>query len=93
MFDTRFTGNSPSVADPIRGLCDPASAPVSFGYYQDNASDAETIARCHRPRRGPIGWWNRHRGFRAGVGLVLVGNLGFLPAVQDALLSALSHVA
>ncbi|MCM6775379.1 hypothetical protein NDR87_16125 [Nocardia sp. CDC159] len=93
MLDTRFTGNSASSVDPLGGLLDTSSAPVSFGYYEENAADADTIARCHRPRTGPVGWWNRHRRIRLAVGMALVLNLGFLPAVQDGILTALSHVA
>ncbi|GAB2556159.1 hypothetical protein [Nocardia heshunensis] len=90
MIETRFS--STGVTDPLGGLLDTRSAPVAFGYYEENATEAETRERCHRPRRGPVGWWNRHRGMRLGVGLALAANLGFLPAVQDAVLTGLSHV-
>ncbi|QIS14927.1 hypothetical protein [Nocardia arthritidis] len=95
MLETRFAASGVSTADPLGGLFDVTSAPVGFGYYEENASDAATIVRCHEPRngRGPTGWWNRHRRLRAGVGMALVLNLGFLPAVQDALLTAISHIA
>ncbi|MEU7141079.1 hypothetical protein ABZ942_16625 [Nocardia sp. NPDC046473] len=88
MFDTRFSG---STADPLGGLLDLSSAPVCFGYYEQNASDAETIARCHdQTRVGPVGWWNRHRRLGIGVGMTLVTSLGFLPAVQNAILMGLT---
>ncbi|MFI5776734.1 hypothetical protein [Nocardia sp. NPDC051570] len=87
MLDTRFSG---SVVDQLGGLLDTSSAQVSFGYYEQNATDVETMVRCHdRSRPGPIGWWNRHRSIRLGVGMTLVLNLGFLPAVQDAIMSGL----
>ncbi|MBF6330895.1 hypothetical protein [Nocardia transvalensis] len=83
-----------TVADPRAGLLDLRSAPITYGYYAENATGAETIEQCHRgPRRGPIGWWNRHPHLRLGVGAAMAVNLGFLPAVQDALLSALQHMA
>ncbi|MGW4243581.1 hypothetical protein [Nocardia sp. NPDC004722] len=91
MIETRFS--AAGVTDPLGGLLDMRSAPVSYGYHTENGMDAELRERCHRPRRGPVGWWNRHRGVRLGVGLALAANLGFLPAVQDAVLTGLSHVA
>ncbi|MEC3919933.1 hypothetical protein [Nocardia sp. CDC160] len=91
MIETRFS--SVGVSDPLGGLLDIRSAPVGYGYYEESATDAETRERCHHPRRGPVGWWQRHRTLRLGVGLALVANLGFLPAVQDAVLTGLSHVA
>ncbi|GAB0103558.1 hypothetical protein JMUB6875_25310 [Nocardia sp. JMUB6875] len=91
MIETRFA--TAGVTDPLGGLLDTRSAPVGYGYYEENASDAETRERCHVPRRGPVGWWNRHRTARLGVGLALAANLALLPAVQDAVLTGLSHVA
>ncbi|MBF6331972.1 hypothetical protein [Nocardia transvalensis] len=93
MLDTRFAGNGAPAVDPLGGLLDVSSAPVTFGYYEENAADAEIIARCHEPRKGPVGWWDRHRRIRLAVGMVLVVNLGLLPAVQNGILTALSHVA
>ncbi|MFI6998737.1 hypothetical protein [Nocardia sp. NPDC050175] len=84
MFDPR---SAPSSTAPLGGLLDISSAPVAFGYYEENATDAETITRCHdRSRSGPIGWWNRHRQLGIGVGMTLVTTLGFLPAVQNAVI-------
>ncbi|RDI59083.1 hypothetical protein [Nocardia pseudobrasiliensis] len=87
------SGSSPSIVDPRAGLLDLRSAPISFGYYAENASDAQTITEFHnRGRHRRIGWWNQHRRLRAMVGLGLAANIGFLPAVQDALLTALQHL-
>ncbi|MFI9407086.1 hypothetical protein [Nocardia sp. NPDC052316] len=86
MFETR---SAPSSTAPFAGLLDTAAAPVCFGYYEQNATDDDTIARCHEPRVGPVGWWNRHRQVGLGVGLMLTGTLGFVPAVQNAILMGL----
>lgn len=95
MKETQFMtgGTGASTVDPIGGLLDIRSAPVAFGYYEENAADPATIAHNHRRIRGRVGWWNRHRRIRLGVGMALVANLGFLPAVQDAVLTGLAHVA
>ncbi|MBF6330899.1 hypothetical protein [Nocardia transvalensis] len=88
------TADGTTVVDPRAGLLDLRTAPIGYGYYAENATDADTIASCHeRSRRGRIGWWNRHRQLRLGIGAGLAVNIGFLPAVQDALLSALQHLA
>ncbi|GAB4587377.1 hypothetical protein [Nocardia sp. IFM 10818] len=89
MLEFRSTGTS--TVDPLGGLIDTRSAPVAYGYYEENVGEAPPLPR-HR-RRGPVGWWNRHRRIRLGLGMALVANLGFLPAVQNAVLSGLAHVA
>ncbi|MEG8178382.1 hypothetical protein GZH49_07500 [Nocardia terpenica] len=94
MLNTGYAANGPNVLDPRAGLLDPRTAAVSFGYYAENATEDETIRLCHNGSRpGPTGWWNRHRRIRTGVGFALVANIGFLPAVQDALMSALHALA
>ncbi|MFI5777998.1 hypothetical protein [Nocardia sp. NPDC051570] len=90
---TTGNGSSPTVFDPRGGLLDLRTASISYGYYAENATDAQTMVRCHEvPRHRRIGWWNQHRRLRTMVGLGLAANLGFLPAVQDALLTALQHL-
>ncbi|WP_069166763.1 hypothetical protein [Nocardia altamirensis] len=90
MFETRSSANT---AAPFSGLLDVSSAPVNFGYYEENATDAETIVRLRdEARPGPVGWWNRHRVIGTGVGMALVLTLGLLPAVQNALLMGLAQV-
>lgn len=91
MLETRFTGGS--TVDPLGGLLDIRSAPIGYGYYAENSGDAATVAHCHRRIRGPVGWWNRHHRLRLGIAMAMLANLGFLPAVQDAVLTGLSHVA
>ncbi|MFI5778001.1 hypothetical protein [Nocardia sp. NPDC051570] len=82
-----------SVIDPRSGLLDPSTAPISYGYYAENATGAEEIARHLRSDRDKtIGWWNRHRILRLGIGATLVLNLGVMPSVQDAVLSFLQHL-
>ncbi|MCM6777057.1 hypothetical protein NDR87_26570 [Nocardia sp. CDC159] len=83
--------HGPTIVDPRAGLLDLRSAPIGYGYYAENATDAETIVLCHNGSRRS-GWWSRHRRLRAAVGVGLAANLGFLPAVQDALLTALQHL-
>ncbi|WP_067545921.1 hypothetical protein [Nocardia crassostreae] len=89
MLEFRSVGTS--TVDPVGGLIDIRSAPVGYGYYEENVGEAAPRPRHRRP--GPVGWWNRHRWTRLGLGMALVANLGFLPAVQNALLTGLSHVA
>lgn len=84
------TNSGAGTVDPLAGLINVGSAPVAFGYYEQNATDAETITRCHDTRIGPVGWWNRHRLVGLGMGTMLVTTLGFLPAVQNALLTGLT---
>ncbi|RDI59086.1 hypothetical protein [Nocardia pseudobrasiliensis] len=81
------------VVDPVAGLLDPATAPVSYGYYAENADDAASIERHRRvdPDK-TIGWWNRHRPLQWAIGATLALNLGLMPSIQDALLTILQHL-
>ncbi|MCM6777061.1 hypothetical protein NDR87_26590 [Nocardia sp. CDC159] len=85
--------NQGSVVDPAAGLLDPSTAPISYGYYAENATDAAAIERHRRvdPQR-TVGWWHRHRILRLGIGATLALNLGLMPSIQDALLSFLQHL-
>lgn len=74
-------------------IADLNSASVSFGYYRaDVAAAQEAVEHNKTERRGPIGWWNRHKLLTVGVGAVVAANLTFLPMVQNAALLLLGHV-
>ncbi|MFE9576631.1 hypothetical protein ACFYO1_09640 [Nocardia sp. NPDC006044] len=64
------------------GLLDISSASIGFGYYAQNADGAETGSR----NVDHVGWWSRHRRLTVGVGMTLAAALGFVPAVQFAVL-------
>ncbi|WP_069167003.1 hypothetical protein [Nocardia altamirensis] len=92
MFDSRTIGSGVGSADALGGLLDVRSAPVAFGYYESNeVATAAGVAWNTRSRTAPIGWWNRHRQIQAGVGMAVVLTLVFLPAVQNAILTVLTH--
>lgn len=63
-------------------LLDISSAPIGFGYYAQNAGATETVSR----NLAHVGWWSRHRRLTIGVGMMLAAALGFVPAVQFAVL-------
>ncbi|MFI9504742.1 hypothetical protein [Nocardia sp. NPDC052566] len=83
------------VADPAAPFADMAalrSAPVSFGYYQEDVARRQAAVEHNRAvRKGPIGWWNRHPALCTGVSFVVACNLGLLPLVQSAVLTVLRN--
>ncbi|WP_405165249.1 hypothetical protein OG203_09145 [Nocardia sp. NBC_01499] len=70
----------PIPATSPEGLLDISSAPIGFGYYKQDAGKTETAPTAR------VGWWTRHRRLAIGVGMTLVTALGFVPAVQYAVL-------
>ncbi|AFU03987.1 hypothetical protein [Nocardia brasiliensis] len=74
-------------------LADSSSAPVTFGYYQQNVAEARAAVEHNRAvRRGPIGWWNRHPVLTAGLSFAVTLNLALLPMAQNAMLTVLGNV-
>ncbi|MFE5460347.1 hypothetical protein [Nocardia sp. NPDC056564] len=71
---------NPNLDTRAEGLLDIGSAPIGFGYYARNVGDTETASPAH------VGWWSRHRRLTIGVGMMLAAALGFVPAVQFAVL-------
>ncbi|MEU7145237.1 hypothetical protein ABZ942_37735 [Nocardia sp. NPDC046473] len=93
MFDSRNIGPGGIATDPLGGLLDVESSPIAFGYYEQNeVATATGVEWNGRPRTEPIGWWNRHRHVQAGFGMAIVLTLGLVPAVQNAILTVLTHV-
>ncbi|MFI1918087.1 hypothetical protein [Nocardia sp. NPDC020380] len=83
------TGGSPSFTD----MSELSGGSVTFGYeQQDVAERPEAVAHNKTERRGPIGWWNRHKMLTTGVGLAVAANLAFVPLIQNAALVVLGHV-
>ncbi|ASF09665.1 MULTISPECIES: hypothetical protein [Nocardia] len=92
MFDSRNIGSGGLTTDALGGLLDVRSAPVTFGYYEQNEATADAGVEWNtRSRTAPIGWWNRHRHAQTGFGLALITTLAFVPAVQNAILTVLTH--
>ncbi|MEV6559017.1 hypothetical protein AB0M22_25110 [Nocardia sp. NPDC051756] len=73
---------NPNLDTSPAGLLDISSAPIGFGYYSRNAEDAVAVSRDV----DHVGWWSRHRRLTIGVGMMLATALGFVPAVQFAVL-------
>ncbi|WP_378737954.1 hypothetical protein [Nocardia brasiliensis] len=93
MFDSRNIGSGGLATDALGGLLDIRSAPVAFGYYESDEVAADTGVEWNtRSRTDPIGWWNRHRHMQTGFGMAVVMTLAFVPAVQNAILTVLTHV-
>ncbi|GAA5070777.1 hypothetical protein [Nocardia iowensis] len=93
MFDSRNIGSGGLATDALGGLLDVRSAPVAFGYYESDEVAADTGVEWNtRSRIAPIGWWNRHRHMQTGFGMAIVMTLAFVPAVQNAILTVLTHV-
>lgn len=92
MFDSRNIGSGGVATDALGGLLDVRSAPVTFGYYErDEVAVAHGVEWNTRSRTAPIGWWNRHQHVQAGFGMAIVMTLAFVPAVQNAILTVLTH--
>ncbi|MFI7004193.1 hypothetical protein [Nocardia sp. NPDC050175] len=92
MFDSRNIGPGGIATDPLGGLLDVQSSPIAFGYYEQNeVATATGVEWNGRHRTAPIGWWNRHRHVQAGFGMAIVLTLAFVPAVQNAILTVLTH--
>lgn len=84
-------GFANSLGSPFVAIESVESAPVSFGYYNQDVIDAQDAAAFNRADRPhTIGWWQRHPVLSCAVGTALVMNLAFLPAVQNAVLAALT---
>lgn len=82
-------GSAPSFTD----IAQLRSAAVSFGYEQHDVAEArEAFEHNRAERRGPIGWWNRHKLLTTGVSAAVAANLMFVPMVQNAALTVLGHV-
>ncbi|KAA8887207.1 hypothetical protein F3087_20110 [Nocardia colli] len=92
MFDSRNIGSGGVATDALGGLLDVRSAPIAFGYYERNeVAVAQGVEWNTRSRTAPIGWWNRHQHVQAGFGMAMVLTLAFVPAVQNAILTVLTH--
>ncbi|MFC9441123.1 hypothetical protein [Nocardia sp. NPDC057030] len=92
MFDSRNIGSGGVATDALGGLLDVGSAPIAFGYYErDEVAVAQGVEWNTRSRTGPIGWWNRHQHVQAGFGMAMALTLAFVPAVQNAILTVLTH--
>ncbi|MFJ4654211.1 hypothetical protein ACIP5Y_23335 [Nocardia sp. NPDC088792] len=82
-------GSAPSFTD----MTDLGSTEVSFGYHQEDVAEGQAAVEHNKAeRRGPIGWWNRHKLLTMGVSAAVAANLAFLPMVQNAALVVLGHV-
>ncbi|MBF6125580.1 hypothetical protein [Nocardia brasiliensis] len=89
MLDSRNTGPDGLASDPLSGLLDIRSAPMTFGYHErDEIGTDHSVEGNARPRE-KIGWWHRHRQAKTALGMAVALTLVCVPAAQTALLTVL----
>ncbi|WP_280390798.1 hypothetical protein [Nocardia brasiliensis] len=89
MLDSRNTGPDGLASDPLSGLLDIRSAPMTFGYHErDEIGTDHSVEGNARPR-DKIGWWHRHRQAKTALGMAVALTLVCVPAAQTALLTVL----
>ncbi|MGX1776767.1 hypothetical protein ACWIGW_31965 [Nocardia brasiliensis] len=89
MFDSRNTGPDGLATDPLSGLLDIRSAPVTFGYHERDGTETDHGVERNAQSRDKTGWWHRHRLAKTTLGMAVALTLACVPAAQTALLTVL----